>query len=101
MTSDQEHDVRAYYARADEREWLRLSDGEGLVEFAITTPPLSQHLPSTGRVLDIGGGPGRYAIWPAAANRHERLGKHICKMPNAAAADSTEPTTIPRRSPRK
>ena len=65
MTRDRNRDVREYYAHFDEREWLRLLDGEGLVEFAVTTHALTQHLPEAGRVLDIGGGPGRYAIWLA------------------------------------
>src|SRR5262249_18595442 len=38
---------------------------DGVVEFAITTHTLQAHLPSSARVLDIGGGPGRYAIWLA------------------------------------
>ena len=63
MTSDS---VRAYYANFGEREWARLeSPDDGAVEFAITCHTLATHLPSEARVLDIGGGPGRYAIWLA------------------------------------
>ena len=65
MSEDRDSKIRAYYAESEEREWLRLADGEGLVEFAITTHALAEHLPKSGRVLDIGGGPGRYAIWLA------------------------------------
>ena len=58
--------VRAYYAHFGEREWLRLTDpDEGAIEFALTTHMLASYLPPAGRVLDIGGGPGRYAIWLA------------------------------------
>jgi SAM-dependent methyltransferase len=58
--------VRAYYAHFGEREWLRLvNPNDGAVEFAITCHMLSSYLPATGRVLDIGGGPGRYTIWLA------------------------------------
>jgi S-adenosylmethionine-dependent methyltransferase len=58
--------VRAYYARFGEREWARLENpDDGAVEFAITCHTLATYLPPGARVLDIGGGPGRYAIWLA------------------------------------
>ena len=58
--------VRAYYAHFGEREWLRLtSPDDGAIEFAITCHVLSIYLPPAGRILDIGGGPGRYTIWLA------------------------------------
>lgn len=63
MTSDA---VRAYYASFGEREWARLENpDDGAVEFAITKHILDTFLPSKARILDIGGGPGRYAIWLA------------------------------------
>ena len=58
--------VRAYYANFGEREWLRLSNpDDGAIEYALTCHMLTTYLPTTGRILDIGGGPGRYAIWLA------------------------------------
>ena len=55
--------VRAYYASLGEREWQRLDQAEeGAVEFAVTIAALERHLPPEAAVLDIGGGPGRYAI---------------------------------------
>src|SRR5260221_8435370 len=57
--------VRDYYAAFDEREWARLVQPEGVLEFAVTTRALETHLPARGRVLDLGGGPGRYTIWLA------------------------------------
>lgn len=63
MTKD---DVRAYYAAFAEREWHRLTNpDDGAIEFALTCSMLERHLPSSGRVLDVGGGPGRYTIWLA------------------------------------
>jgi S-adenosylmethionine-dependent methyltransferase len=61
------HDaVRAYYASFGKREWARLENpDDGAVEFAITCHTLATYLPPEARVLDIGGGPGRYAIWLA------------------------------------
>jgi S-adenosylmethionine-dependent methyltransferase len=58
-------DVRNYYASFHRRELDRLLTAEGRLEFALTTRLLRSHLPVSGRVLDIGGGPGRYAAWLA------------------------------------
>ena len=58
--------VKAYYASFGQREWERLErPSDGAVEFAVTTAALGRHLPPSSRILDIGGGPGRYAIWLA------------------------------------
>ena len=63
MTKDA---VRAYYANFGEREWQRLTNpDDGAVEFALTKEILAHYLPSFGRILDLGGGPGRYTIWLA------------------------------------
>lgn len=58
-------EVKAYYKGQGEREWLRLTTAEGLVEFEVTAHTLAAYLKPGSRVLDIGGGPGRYAIWLA------------------------------------
>jgi SAM-dependent methyltransferase len=56
--------MRAYYARGEER--ARLQDGHGRLEFERTTEILARHLPAPpARLADIGGGPGRYALWLA------------------------------------
>jgi len=58
--------VRSYYDAFGEQEWLRLTrSSDGMLEFAITCHVLTRYLPPRGRVLDVGGGPGRYAIWLA------------------------------------
>jgi SAM-dependent methyltransferase len=62
MTRD---DVRAYYQGCGDREWARLATAEGSVEFAVTTHAIAAYLPPGTRVLDIGGGPGRYSLWLA------------------------------------
>jgi len=56
-------DVRAYYDHLGEREWARLEAADGAVEFAVHTHAIAAHLPKGSRVLDLGGGPGRYTIW--------------------------------------
>jgi hypothetical protein len=57
--------LRAYYERGMERE--RLSDGRGDLEFTRTTEIVVRRLPAApAMVADIGGGPGRYALWLAS-----------------------------------
>jgi len=54
--------ITDYYDRHREREWERL-DRRHRMEFALTMRSLKEHLPAApARVLDVGGGPGRYAI---------------------------------------
>ena len=44
-------------------EWNRLvKDAYNSLEFLVTMHYLRKHLPETGRVLDAGGGPGRYTL---------------------------------------
>jgi SAM-dependent methyltransferase len=57
--------VRAYYERGEERD--RLSDGRGQLEYIRTTEIVARRLPPPPAVIaDIGGGPGRYALWLAS-----------------------------------
>ncbi|MHA7986416.1 class I SAM-dependent methyltransferase [Rathayibacter sp. CAU 1779] len=53
--------VREYYASFDENEWDRLDTAEGRVEFFVTSHVLDEVIPPGSRILDLGGGPGRYA----------------------------------------
>lgn len=59
--------VRRFYEISAEREWERLEHPtEGALEFAVHKAWISKFLPPAGaRILDIGGGPGRYSIWLA------------------------------------
>jgi SAM-dependent methyltransferase len=57
--------LRAYYERGMEQD--RLSDGRGELEFTRTTEIVLRRLPAPPAVVaDIGGGPGRYALWLAS-----------------------------------
>jgi 2-polyprenyl-3-methyl-5-hydroxy-6-metoxy-1,4-benzoquinol methylase len=56
--------VRGYYDKRAQEEWERFDRHR--MEFAISMRLLSARLPSSGRILDCGGGPGRYSIWLAA-----------------------------------
>ena len=63
--------VRDYYASIGEREWTRLENpDDGAIEFEVTCQVLATYLPPHARVLDIGGGPGRYTIWLAKRGHH-------------------------------
>lgn len=67
--------VRDYYDLRGESEWHRLAlpfDGE--VEWEIHRRALARWLPEGGRVLDAGGGPGRWAIWMARRGHRVVLG---------------------------
>ncbi len=53
--------IERAYDRQPEREWERMDRHR--TEFGVTLRALAEHLPPPpGRVLDCGGGPGRYAI---------------------------------------
>jgi SAM-dependent methyltransferase len=52
--------LRAYYATCD--EWGRLETPAGELELLRTLDLLDRHLLPASHVLDLGGGPGRYAV---------------------------------------
>jgi SAM-dependent methyltransferase len=58
--------ARRYYASLGQREWARLeAPADGVVEFAVNRHVIARYLSAGARVLDIGGGPGRYTVWLA------------------------------------
>lgn len=57
-------EIEAYYRRDEERD--RLGGGKGRLEFERTQEIVLRNLPpAPATVADIGGGPGRYALWLA------------------------------------
>src|SRR2546423_15700563 len=65
--------IRRYYDEEHD-EWGRLESDLGAYEWATATRRLSQFLPAPpARVLDLGGGPGRYAMWLAQPGYHLTL----------------------------
>ena len=58
--SDSRQIVRNYYDQHAEREWERLERHP--FEFAITTRMMDRYIQPGDSILDIGGGPGRYAL---------------------------------------
>ena len=77
-------DIVALYADNPEHEWQRLQrDPFRRLEYDTTLHFLGPLLPKTGRVLDAGGGPGRYAIELARRGLQDRksvvVGKNLYK----------------------
>ncbi len=54
--------VRRYYDGCVDREWERLSRPYRRFELVSTLRLVEEHFPPSGRVLDVGGGPGRYTV---------------------------------------
>ncbi|MGD9675753.1 MAG: class I SAM-dependent methyltransferase [Candidatus Bipolaricaulia bacterium] len=54
--------VRKYYNREVDWEWERLGTPYRRLEMASTLRLIDEHFPRTGRIADVGGGPGRYTI---------------------------------------
>lgn len=59
------HRIQKYYGVF--KEWERLDrEEDGALEFTVNKAWIARYLPPAGaRVLDLGGGPGRYALWLA------------------------------------
>jgi ubiquinone/menaquinone biosynthesis C-methylase UbiE len=65
-------DIEAFYGRGGERH--RLGCGEGALELARTQQLLRRYLPAPPAIVaDVGGGPGRYAVWLASRGHHVHL----------------------------
>jgi ubiquinone/menaquinone biosynthesis C-methylase UbiE len=58
--------VRAYYESRGESEWHRLAlPFDGAIEWELHRRTFERFLPPGARVLDLGGGPGRWTVWLA------------------------------------
>ncbi len=83
--------TRKYYDSFGEREWLRLENPEdGAVEYAVTCHFLEKYLFQKSRILDIGGGPGRYTIWLAQRKHRVVLADLSPKLLEIARAKIAE-----------
>ena len=86
-----ERDVIWYYERYDERG--RLGRGSGALEFARMQDLIGRFLaPPPGVVLDVGGGPGRYACWLAGKGYQVHLLDAVPRLvEQARAASAAQP----------
>ena len=102
MATDQNR-IKSYYSRFG--EWERLETPEGALEFRRACTVLDAHLAPQSRVLDLGGGPGRYAIRLAARGHRVVLADLSAALPQSKLpASGREKTGVGRtmtlRSPR-
>jgi len=82
-------EIREHYARGEERD--RLLSPFGQVEFARTCEILERALPpAPAAVADVGGGPGRYALWLAergyTVHHRDLVQLHVEQLSADAAA---------------
>jgi len=63
--------VQQFYDENTQLEWERLDRRP--IEFSIAKSYLSRYINSGDKVLDLGGGPGRYACWLASLGAHVTL----------------------------
>jgi len=63
--------ILGYYAQG--KEWDRLETAAGKLEYLRTLQLIEQYLPEHSRILDLGGGPGRYTIALAQRNHWMNL----------------------------
>lgn len=55
-------EVRQYYDGAAEYEWNRLNNPYSVIEYRSTLYLIDKYFKSTGTILDVGSGPGRYSL---------------------------------------
>ena len=94
-------DLHAYYEQGEEVD--RLDEPAGQVEFLRTTEVLSEHLPPAPAVVaDVGGGPGRYALWLAGlgydVHHRDLVPLHVEQLRAATAVAGSTPRS-PTRGP--
>jgi ubiquinone/menaquinone biosynthesis C-methylase UbiE len=87
-------EIAAYYARGLERD--RLAGGAGALELARTQVLLERYLPAPPAIVaDVGGGPGRYAVWLAERGYHVHLMDPVpLHVEQARAAARGRPVTL-------
>ena len=87
-------EIAAYYAQGLERD--RLAGGAGALELARTQVLLEQYLPAPPAIVaDVGGGPGRYAVWLAERGYHVHLIDPVpLHVEQARAAARGRPVTL-------
>jgi SAM-dependent methyltransferase len=83
--------MHEHYLRGEEADRL-VTSGHGQLEFERTQEIVLRHLPPPPAVIaDVGGGPGRYAVWLAGLGyrvvHRDVVPLHVAQLRAAAAAD--------------
>jgi SAM-dependent methyltransferase len=79
--ADRVDGVRGYYDARGESEWHRLDNPyEGAIEQEMHRRAFEELIPAGARVLDLGGGPGRWTIWLLRRGHRVVLGDLSSKM---------------------
>jgi len=63
--------VESYYDETVEHEWERLARHK--MEYTLTLRAMDEYIPANSKILDVGGGPGRYSICLAKRGHHVTL----------------------------
>lgn len=98
MENSDKHREAIHYYYNQGREEARLFNGIGLIEQFRTQELMSRHLPATGKILDIGGGAGVYALWLAAQGYKVDLIDYIPLHIEQALAASANQADAPLHS---
>ena len=90
--------MHEHYLRGEEADRL-VASGHGRLEFERTQEIVLRHLPPPPAVIaDIGGGPGRYAVWLARLGyrvvHRDVVPLHVEQLRAAAAADGAIDTAV-------
>jgi SAM-dependent methyltransferase len=90
--------MHEYYLRGEEADRL-VTSGAGQLEFERTQEIVLRHLPPPPAVIaDVGGGPGRYAVWLAGLGYHvvhrDVMPLHVAQLRAAAAPDGVIDTAV-------
>ena len=97
LESPLDRDVLSYYESYDEQG--RLGRGAGALEFARMQDLIGRFLTAPpGVVLDVGGGPGRYACWLAAEGYQVHLVDPVPKLVEQVRAASAAQPDCPLAS---
>jgi SAM-dependent methyltransferase len=97
VVRDERRALLEYYALGLEQ--ARLDSGSGLLEFERTKEIIARHLPRAPSVVaDIGGGPGRYALWLAglghAVRHRDVVPLHVEQLSVTAAGQGDVETMV-------
>src|SRR5215469_6286739 len=99
MAKDPQQDAMHRYYELGKEEARLSNSGAGRLEFERTQEILLRHLPEPpATVADIGGGPGRYALWLAGLGyrvvHRDLVALHVEQVRDAAGSVASAPGRV-------